>query len=345
MAVAGVVIAGAMAASGAFRAMLWPATEGLELKPAVHALHQAVTAWYRAEQCHGGGQPVPLPLALAHEPVAADADVDAPQACKVRVGTGTVRATSCVARHLQVDLRGFLPALTVAPPRAEDPDGGTFAWEIVTRPLPPVPAPSEWRWAHPQVRVFWNPPEHLRRRVREFAEPLARELGAFCDDDGDADTAEACDGVPRATAAEAGERFVWVAPLGAQDGSNTRAPLHRRQLEWLAAHAVDCDADQHRGSGPYTPGTDVMDPFCDGPVDDERIDDSHVIDATGDGCDNARWRAPDDLEHPRLADSYPYNDWPCDSPVLLDADEDGQLDFDVTGDLVVDAADFHALGC
>ena len=345
MALAGVVIVGAMAASGAFVAMLRPVTEGLGLRTSAGALHRAATEWYRAEHCRGGGEPVRLPVALSHEPVAADADVDAAKACKVRVGAGgAVRNTSCVGRHLQADLHRRLPALTAEPARPRDPEDGTFAWEIVTRPLPPQPAPAQWRWAQPQVRVFWYPPEHLRRRVREIAEPLAREVGAFCDDDGNADTAEPCDGVPAASAGKIGERFVWVAPLGAWDGSNMHATRQRRLRDWLAAHAVDCDGDRHHPLISRS-ATNVMDRFCDGPVDDERIDPGHVIDANGDGCDNARPRAPDDLAHPRLADSNPYNDWRCESPVLLDADEDGRLDFDATGDFAVDAADFHVLGC
>lgn len=341
VAVAAVVVVGAMVAGDAFRAVLWPARAGLDAQPRLDVLRAAVAAWYRAEYCGLNARPATLPLALAHEAVAEGA------ACAVRVGgpDGVVEPAACLARYAPPAAR--LPALRANPPRAEAPAGGTFAWEIVTRPRQPDPAPADWRWAKPQLRLFWHPPERTRERGAGATAALANALGAYCDDDGNADTTEVCDGAPAPDDGELNvERFVWAAPVALFDEAGALLTRQRRVRDWLSAHALDCDADRHVATGVYRPGDDVMDPFCDGPVDDERIDADHVIDANGDGCDDVRTRLPLDPEHPRHA-IRPRPEFPCPSPapVLLDANEDGMLDFDATADFVVDEADFHALGC
>ena len=106
--------------------------------------------------------------------------------------------------------------------------------------------------------------------------------------------------------------------------------------EWLSAHAVDCDADRHAATDPYTP---ILDPFCDGLSD---IDEA--IDVDGDDCDDVHERPPLDTVHPRHKTRVSV-DQPCFSPALLDKDRNCKLDFDATGDLIVDAADFYAFGC
>lgn len=345
LALAAVIVGGAMALSGTFGALLWPATESMRVRSAVDALARAATAWYRAEHCGVDATPVAMPVALAHEPIALGAPIVAPDACRVRAGRsgGDVRPTSCVARHVEPRLRSLLPVLTSTPlPQPASPTG-TFSWEIVSRPLPRNPAPADWRWAPPLLRVYWHPPEHLGRRIEDSAQSLARELGAFCDDDGNADTAEDCDGTPPPRDTDlSGERFVFSARIDAAASETSQ----RRLLNWLAVHAVDCDADRPTPGRHYDPGDNVMDAFCDGAVDDERIDDDTVIDVDGDGCDDVRQRGPYDTKHPRHSGSSgPIRELPCRSPALLDRNEDGRLDFDATGDFVVNAADFHALGC
>ena len=359
IAVAGVVIAAAMAATSALSAMVWPQQQGLKMKPRINALAQGVAAWYRHEHCGGGARPVLLPADLAHEPVAATGSEDV---CKVRVGggSGAARDTTCLARHLPPGARRLLPPLATAPLPDPAPDGW-FDWEIVSRPLPPSPRPADWRWSKPRLRLLWTPPEHVRERAVELGDVLARELGAYCDDDGNADTPEACDGEPPASSSGLGERFVWTAPLGAFAAPSDEAIRQRRLTEWLALNAVDCARCSKRPSPSATStvyaldcvadldGVVTMDRYCDGPTDNDRIDAGHVIDVNGDGCDDARPREPEDPNHPRLANPNPDDDWPCHPPrSLLDGNDgapDGRLDFDATEDFVVDANDYRAIGC
>lgn len=341
IAIAGIIIAGATAATIALSATVWPQQQGLKMKPRINALAHGIAAWWRYEHCGAGAKPVALPAALAHEPVAA---VGPDDACAVRIGgvSGAVRPTDCVARHLPPGLRRLLPQLATAPAPEPAPDGW-FDWEVVSRPLPPpppAPRPPDWRWSKPHLRLLWTPPPHVRERTIELGAVLAEELGAYCDDDGDADTREECDGMPPAKAGGLGERFVWAAPLGAFVRYSDDAARRRRLTEWLALNAVDCDADRNG----------EMDAFCDGPKRDDLIDMAadHVIDANSDGCDDARPRAADDKNHPRLADRLRDNDWPCHPISLLDGNDgspDGKLDFDVTEDFVVDADDYRAIGC
>ena len=354
LAVAGAVVAGAMAAATRFADNMWPVSEGLRIKSYALALRHGVTAWYRAEYCGRTAKPAAVPLALTYEPRAPDADAEPAEACAVRVGVppdDEVQATSCLARHVAPPIAASLPALEIDPPPPEEPREGSFTWEIVS---PDEPTRPDSLWPKPQLRVFWRPPTHLQDRIEEIATVLARELGAYCDDDGDADTAEACDGEPAAIAGPtpAGtdpapvERFVWAAPIGSSDAAGTDLGQAGRLRDWLSAHALDCNADR-MSSGP-----DMMDPFCDGPTNDELIpttdelgaDGIHVIDANSDGCDDARARPPFDTAHPRHRAS-PVTDQPCIVEALVDGDENGLPDFDSTGDFVVDSADFYAIGC
>ena len=356
LAVAGVVVATAMAAATRLADNMWPVSEGLRTKSYALALRHGVTAWYRAEYCGRMAKPADLPLALTYEPRAPDADAEPTQACAVRVGVppdDEVQATSCLTRHVAPRIVPSLPALPIDPSPAEELHEGSFAWEIVSRPLPPTPYPEDWLWPRPQLRIFWRPPTRLQDRVDEIAKVLARELDAYCDDDNDADTEEACDGEPAAAGpTPAGtdpapvERFVWAAPIGGVDADGTDFERRGRLREWLAVHALDCNADR-------TPsGPDVMDPFCDGATNNELIpttdelgaDGIHVIDTNSDGCDDTRARPPFDTAHPRHRGS-PLADQPCIVEALIDGDENGLPDFDSTGDFVVDSADFHAIGC
>ena len=370
LALAGVVLAGAVAAGMRFADDLWPVRKSLGVKPRAVALRDGVTAWYRAEYCglsdklprrlgepvHRSPAPPAFPLQLAHAPPPDKVSDDAIRACNVRIVRTScagereekVERTSCVAAHVAPHLQRLL--LSLAPSPTEESRHGSFAWEIVTYPSP---SPTVLHWPRPQLRVFWHPPAGLQERIPEVADMLARELGAYCDDDGNADTSEACDGVPTAGASGPfAERFVWAGPIGAFEAEAGR---RIRLREWLAAHAVDCNADRT----PFAPGLDVMDPFCDGPTNNERIpiadepdaeDRIHVIDVDGDECDDAHGRPPLDGAHPRHHTDRTEDDprrttGPCFSPALLDKDKNCKLDFDVTGDFIVDRADFYALGC
>lgn len=210
----------------------------------------------------------------------------------------TVAANACDA-----DANACLAAFLPPGRRAAD---GTFEWRLAT----PAAAPSAL--PPPRLQVAWTPPSHLRRD----AQRLAQELDVFCDDDGDVTTAEACDGAPAA------ERLVWDRPLEAR--IDTVATRSKRLFEWLASNAVNCDADSNA----------TMDPFCDGPLVDGRIDAGFAVELDGDNCDDA---------HAPAAGSG------CADPArqlsLLDGNADGELDLDVNGDLAVDQTDFHALGC
>ena len=207
-------------------------------------------------------------------------------------------AATCVAAFVPPRLARLQPA---GP--GED---GVFTWRMATPPASPGVLPP------PRVRIAWRPPSHLRRD----AELLARELDVFCDDDGDAATVEACDGAP------ADERLVWDRPLEVH--AATRDARFRRLEEWLARNAVDCDGDNDGR----------LDPFCDGPAADGRIDVMHVVDVDGDGCDDAHLPAAGS----RCEDDSRRRN-------LLDRNADGRLDFDANGDLAVDQVDFHAFGC
>lgn len=217
----------------------------------------------------------------------------------------TVAAAAC-ATDATACLASFVPPRLARLQPGRPAEDGTFAWRLATPTAPAGVLPP------PRVQIAWTPPSHLRRDT----ERLALELDTFCDDDGDAATVEPCDGSP------AGERLLWDRPLEAQLGTVDRR--EQRLFEWLANNAVDCDAD----------GNAAMDSFCDGPVLDGRIDADLVVEVDGDNCDDA---------HARPAGSS------CEDPVLqanlLDRNADGQLDLDVNGDLAVDQADFHALGC
>lgn len=216
-----------------------------------------------------------------------------------------VAATACASDPTDC-LPAFVPPQLARLQPGLPAEDGAFAWRLATPAAPAGVLPP------PRVQISWTPPSHLRRD----AERIARELDVFCDDDGDVASAEPCDGTP------AGERLVWDHPLEAQLGTvDTR---QRRLFEWLASNAVDCDADDNT----------AMDRFCDGPLPDGRIDADLVVEVDGDNCDDAHARPAGS----RCAD-------PVRQPNLLDRNADGQLDFDVNGDLAVDQADFHALGC
>lgn len=279
---AAAVLAGALTLAGSVRAGVEPVAVGKRVGPWVDALERSVAHWYRERYCHAGDIAA-YPIALSQ--------ADAQTAC-------AADARACVAAFVPPRLARLQPARA-----AED---GTFTWRVATPPVPAGALPP------PRVQIAWQPPSHLRRD----AELLARELGAFCDDDGDAATVEACNGAP------ATERLMWDRPL--ETYSATRDVRFRRLEEWLARNAVDCDFD----------GDGALDPFCDGPVADGRIDAAHDVDVDGDGCDDA---------HLPAAGSR------CDGVLqrqsLLDRNNDGRLDFDANGDLAVDQVDFHAFGC
>ena len=349
LALAGVVVAGAIAAATRFADNIWPVSEGLRIKSHALVLRHGVTAWYRAEYCGRTAKPAALPLALTYEPRAPDLDAEPAEACAVRVGVAPddeVQTTSCLARHVAPQIVASLPALEIDTPPAEEPREGSFTWEIVSRPVEPTPRPADWLWPKPLLRVFWRPPAHLQDRIEEMGDILAGEIGAYCDDDDDPETAETCDGEPAAAAAPtpagAGpvrvERFVWSASIGSVEADGADFERRDRLHAWLSSHALDCNANR-------TPsGSDVMDPYCDGPTNNELIDGVHVIDANSDGCDDVRARPPFDTAHPRHSGGA-LTDQPCVVEALIDGDENGLPDFDSTGDFVVDRADFYAIGC
>lgn len=279
---AAAVLAGALTLAGSIRTGIEPVAVGKRVGPWVDALGRSVAHWYRERYCHAG--------VVADYPIAVS-QADAEAAC-------AAEASACVAAFVPPRLARLQPGRA-----AED---GVFTWRVASPPASSGALPP------PRVQIGWQPPSHLRRD----AELLARELGTFCDDDGDAATVEACDGTPAA------ERLVWDRPLEAH--SATRDVRFRRLEEWLARNAVDCDFDDDG----------ALDPFCDGPVADGRIDAGHVVDVDGDGCDDAR---------PPAVGSR------CDDVLrrrgLLDRNADGRLDLDANGDLAVDQVDFHAFGC
>lgn len=279
---AAAVLAGALTLAGSIRGGIEPVAEGKRVGPWVEALGRSVAHWYRERHCQAGVA-VDYPIAISQ--------ADAAAAC-------AADASACVAAFVPPRLARLQPARA-----AED---GVFTWRVATPPAAADALPP------PRVRIGWQPPSHLRRD----AELLARELGTFCDDDGDPGTVDACDGTPAA------ERLVWDRPL--EQHTATRDVRRRRLEEWLARNAVDCDFD----------GDGALDPFCDGPLADGRLDAGHVVDVDGDGCDDA---------HLPVAGSA------CDDVLrrrgLLDRNADGRLDFDANGDLAVDQVDFHAFGC
>ena len=252
LALAGVVLAGAVAAGVSFADNLWPVRKSLGVKPRAVALRQGVTAWYRAEYCglsdklplrpgdpvYRSRPPPSFPLKLAHAALPADASDDPTRACNVRIVRHTEQErtsctdervekeerTSCVTAHVSPHMQRLLPPL--APSPAEESRYGTFEWEIVTYQSS---SSTVAHWPRPELRVFWRPPAGLEGRVAEIADTLARELGAYCDDDGNADTAEACDGVPVAGgSATVAERFVWAAPIGTLEAeAGAQNPLAR----------------------------------------------------------------------------------------------------------------------
>ena len=191
-------------------------------------------------------------------------------------------------------------------------EDGEFGWAVRGFAPPEGPVPEGFRWPRPLLRLFWTPAERFGERTY----PIARELEAFCDDDSDAATRETCDGEP------AGERLVWEQTLRSQGARGLAGEIRLR--EWLAANAVNCDGDDNG----------VLDPYCDGIIVDGDIEYGPHLDLDGDGCSDVRPApATDPVCHNRRGRAF------------IDLDADGDLDLDATGDFIVDAADYHALGC
>lgn len=92
-----------------------------------------------------------------------------------------------------------------------------------------------------RFRVFWHYPSKFDDRIAV----MARQFDGYCDDDGDASTAEDCDADP------AEERLVLPVSLAAGPVDD---PTRRRRLEaWLDAFGIECDADEDGR----------LDEFCD----------------------------------------------------------------------------------
>lgn len=247
----------------------------------VEALRYAVVNWYRARYCTAGvvhRLPIYVDETISESVCAIDPD-------------------DCLAEYLAPALRSAIDNSRL--------DEGTLRWRVVstrgaTGAFPP-----------PRLYIAWTPPAGLEGQI----DAVARHLDAFCDDDDDFESAEACDGQP------ADEQIVLPLPLQLGNTSDNRLS---RLTEWLARNAVDCDADRNG----------VLDSFCDGTDGNGMIGGAgYILDIDGDGCDDA---------HPRLPGVLPDG---CQTSVPIDRNEDGRLDLDVTLDLVVNATDFHALGC
>ena len=282
LAVAGAIVAWAIQGSGALRLALQPIVDENMVQNRIDATQAAVEGWYRARYCGSRAQGPPLfPID----------DDDAAAAC-------AADDADCLSGHVASHLADLVSSTATTE--------GEFRWDVTSASRVPRPPPT--------LRQFWTPAPYYDDRIAG----LAIALDAFCDDDGDAATAEPCDGVP------VDERLVWMRPLGSSSPRDVSDRLRLRA--WLAVTAVDCDADDD--------GT--LDVFCDGTgVDRNGLVGDHIVDVDGDGCDDAR-----------PAPLGPAGD-ACRgrAGTLLDRNQDGLLDFDATGDLKVDGADFISLGC
>ncbi len=250
------------------------------LETRVEALRYAVVDWYRGQYCTATDAVHALPIYVDESTAELVCSVD---------------PDNCMALHLAPALRSLVD-------NSQSVDG-ILGWRVASPPTSEGASPPP-----PRLYVAWTPPAGLGHRT----EAIAQQLDAFCDDDGDFDVAETCDGQP------VGEQVVMMSSLRANEALDNRL---LRLTEWLARYAVDCDADRDG----------VLDLFCDGPDGDGLIGDAgYVLDVDGDGCDDAHPRPPTPA---------------CQASVPIDRDRDGRLDLDATLDLAVSAADYHALGC
>jgi len=138
-------------------------------------------------------------------------------------------------------------------PKLGDSEPNEFDWEIVR----PDDQPA-------RLRIFWRYPGYV-----DGVAAVARKLDGYCDDDGDADTAEPCDAEP------GGERIVVVRSLS---DVTVDDPTRKRRVDaWVDSFGVACDND----------GNDVLDDFCDcGAFGCARDGDFGPVDINGDGMDD-----------------------------------------------------------
>ena len=314
MVVAGAIVSGALALGQSWYQQVQPYQEAARVETRADALRLAITSWYGAYYCTAGPETVtardfPIPRVFPTPPVFPIQGMTVAAACGAAAG-------HCVERYLAPHLAHLLDGPAVP----ESPSGSEFDWELVAAPAPPDAHPP------PLLRLYWYPTE----RHRGKAYLLARQMDAYCDSDGDAATAEPCRGLPE------GGRLVWSEPFGG--GAGWRASRQGRLREWLAGNAIECCSARDDDTGeclnpdrrPFPDGLPDMDAFCDrdrnGVLGSNRPDD--VFDVDGD-CED--FGNPD-------ADK-------CYDESFLDRNGDGLLDLDITGDLAVNAIDFHALGC
>ena len=313
LAVAASIVSGALALGQNWYKQVQSYQEAARVETRADALRQAITSWYGAYYCIPEPDTVtvpdfPIPRVFPSPPVFPIEGTTVAAACSAAAG-------HCVERYLAPRLAHLLDGPAVP----ESPGGSEFNWELVAAPAPPDAHPP------PLLRLYWYPTE--RHRAQAYL--LARQMDVYCDSDDDAATPEPCRGLPE------GGRLVWSEPLGG--GEAWRASVPSRLREWLAGNAIECCSARDEDTGeclnpdqlPIN-GLPVLDAFCD--ADRNGVLGSnhtgHVFDVDGD-CEDFANPDPDK----------------CYDESFLDRNRDGLLDLDITGDLAVNAIDFHALGC
>ena len=211
-AVAAAIAAGAVAVGSSWQATANQLADTASLESRVGEVRHAVRTWYGGTYCRaevGDRQRLGFPPTFPMQ----DTDAvtrDYPLEGQPRPGAGEGR----------LEWQISWPPSSRSP-ASRNPVGSSCAVRLAAKRQNSVPL---------RLDVFWSPSEN-----HQPTSVIARRLDAWCDDDNNPQTAEACDGVP------AGERLVWSSNL--RERIDRDYERTRRYADWIREYGVNCDAD------------------------------------------------------------------------------------------------------